>query len=44
MQRHHGGGAMPQTDLKHQISLDKVIKNAENDGFNKPFQSFIHQA
>ncbi|MCD8909287.1 PepSY domain-containing protein [Staphylococcus gallinarum] len=34
---HHGGGAMPQTDLKHQISLDKVIKKAEKDGFNKPF-------
>ncbi|RIP34764.1 PepSY domain-containing protein [Staphylococcus gallinarum] len=34
---HHGGGAMPQTDLKHQISLDKVIENAEKDGFNKPF-------
>lgn len=34
---HHGGMAMPQTKLDHQLSIDKIIDNAEHAGIKKPF-------
>lgn len=34
---HHGGMAMPQTNLDHQISIDKVVTNAQKSGIKKPF-------
>ncbi|UMT79594.1 PepSY domain-containing protein [Staphylococcus roterodami] len=38
---HHGGMAMPQTNLDHQISIDKVVTNAQKSGIKKPF-SIVH--
>ncbi|MBO1197849.1 PepSY domain-containing protein [Staphylococcus simiae] len=34
---HHGNMAMPLTNLDHQISIDKVVTNAEHAGIKKPF-------
>ncbi|MBO0928980.1 PepSY domain-containing protein [Staphylococcus sp. 30400_3112M30941] len=34
---HHGGMAMPQTNLDHQISIDKVVTKAQKSGIKKPF-------
>ncbi|SGW49835.1 pepSY-associated TM helix family protein [Staphylococcus argenteus] len=34
---HHGGMTMPQTKLDHQISIDKVVTNAQKSGIKKPF-------
>lgn len=34
---HHGSGEMPRTDIKKQISIDKVVAEAQKDGITKPF-------
>ncbi|SCT01916.1 PepSY-associated TM helix domain-containing protein [Staphylococcus caeli] len=34
---HHGSGEMPRTDIEKQISIDKVVSNAQKDGISKPF-------
>ncbi|MDK9847416.1 PepSY-associated TM helix domain-containing protein [Staphylococcus equorum] len=34
---HHGDGAMPRTDIKNQISIDKVVQTARKENINKPF-------
>lgn len=34
---HHGGMAMPMTNIPGQLSLDKVIHNAEKQGLTRPF-------
>lgn len=38
---HHGNAAMPQTKLDYQISIDKVVEQAQKAGIKKPFQSYI---
>lgn len=34
---HHGGGEMPRTDIKNQISIDKVATEAKKNGIDKPY-------
>ncbi len=34
---HHGNAAMPQTKLDYQISIDKVVEQAQKSGIKKPF-------
>ncbi len=34
---HHGNAAMPQTKLDYQISIDKVVVQAQKAGIKKPF-------
>ncbi|MDN8929516.1 PepSY domain-containing protein, partial [Staphylococcus aureus] len=34
---HHGKSAMPQTKLDYQISIDKVVEQAQKSGIKKPF-------
>lgn len=34
---HHGGGEMPRTDIKNQISIDKVANEAKKNGIDKPY-------
>lgn len=33
----HGGGEMPRTDIKNQISIDKVATEAKKNGIDKPY-------
>lgn len=34
---HHGGGEMPRTDIKNQISIDRVATEAKKNGIDKPY-------
>ncbi|WP_251521340.1 MULTISPECIES: PepSY-associated TM helix domain-containing protein [Staphylococcus] len=34
---HHGTGEIPKTDFKKQISIDKVVKAAKQNGMSKPY-------
>ncbi len=34
---HHGNATMPQTKLDYQISIDKVVEQAQKSGIKKPF-------
>ncbi|MCE5002245.1 PepSY-associated TM helix domain-containing protein [Staphylococcus pseudoxylosus] len=34
---HHGGGEMSRTDIKNQISIDKVATEAKKNGIDKPY-------
>lgn len=38
---HHGNAAMPQTKLDYQISIDKVVEQAQKSGIKSRFQSYI---
>lgn len=38
---HHGNAAMPQTKLDYQISIDKVVVQAQKAGIKSRFQSYI---